>query len=78
MAAMNEFEPLSLTRQELIEMDYGQKQDMLLMIAQRVLDLKTEFVSVSGRYAEIKAELDALKHVASMLQSELRATQRLG
>jgi len=75
---MNEFEPLSLTRQELIEMDYGQKQDMLLVIAQRVLDLKTEFVSVSGRYAEIKAELDALKHVASMLQSELRATQRLG
>jgi hypothetical protein len=56
-------------------MDYGQKQNMLLIIAQRELDLREEFVQVSGRYAEIKAELSALKHASQLIQSELKATQ---
>ena len=72
---MAELKPLDLSPQELVVLDYGQKQDLLLMIAGRVLELKNEFVQISGRYAEIKAELDALKHVASMIQSELKATQ---
>jgi hypothetical protein len=48
---------------------------MLLIIAQRELDLREEFVQVSGRYAEIKAELSALKHASQLIQSELKATQ---
>lgn len=75
---MAELEPLSLSPQEVVALDYGQKQDLLLMIAGRVLELKKEFVSISGRYAEIKAELDALKHVSSVIQSELKATQSMG
>jgi hypothetical protein len=69
---------LNLSPQEMIAMDYGQKQDVLMLIAGRVLELKTEFVTISGRYAEIKAELDALKHVSSVIQSELKAEQAMG
>jgi len=64
-----------LTTHELISLDYGQKQDMLLIIGQKMLDLKTEYVKVSGRYAEIKAELDLLKHTKQVIQSDLKATQ---
>ena len=70
---MPELTPLDLTPAEVVAMDYGQKQDLLLLIGGRVLELKTEFVKVSGRHAEIKAELDALKHVSSVVQSALKA-----
>ena len=72
---MPELKPLDLSSQEMVALDYGQKQDVLLLITGRILELKNEFISVSGRYAEIKAELDALKHVSSVIQSELKATQ---
>lgn len=74
---LNGVDPLELSPHELVAMDYGRKQDLLLMIAGRILELKHEFVEISGRYAEIKAEIDALKHVASMIQSELKATQAM-
>ena len=70
---MSELKPLDLTPQEVVALDYGQKQDLLLMIAGRVLELKVELVPVSGRFAEIKAEMDALKHVSSIIQSALKA-----
>ena len=70
---MSELNPFDLTPQEVVALDYGGKQDMLLLIAGRILELKNEFVHVSGRYAEIKAELDALKHVSSVVQSALKA-----
>ena len=73
-----ELTPLDLSPQEVVALDYGQKQDLLLLIGGRVLQLKNEFVHVSGRYAEIRAELDALKHVSSIVQSELKATQASG
>lgn len=72
---MAELKPLDLTPAEVVALDYGQKQDLLLMIGGRVLELKSEFVQVSGRYAEIKAELDALKHASSVVQSALKAEQ---
>ncbi len=72
---MHDKQPLDLTPSEVLAMDYGQKQDLLMMIAGRTLELKTEYVHVSGRYAEIKAELDALKHVSSVVQSALKAEQ---
>lgn len=68
---------LDLSPQEVVSMDYGAKQDLLLLIGGRVLELKSEFVSVSGRYAEIKAELDALKHVSSVIQSAIKAEQAM-
>jgi len=70
---MRDKQPLDLTPSEVLAMDYGQKQDLLMMIAGRTLELKSEFVKVSGRYAEIRAELDALKHVSSVVQSALKA-----
>lgn len=70
---MSELKPLDLSPAEVVAMDYGAKQDLLLMIAGRVLQLKQEFITVSGRYAEIKAEIDALKHVSSVIQSALKA-----
>ena len=70
---MSELNALNLSPVEVVALDYGAKQDLLLMIAGRVLELKQEFISVSGRYAEIKAELDALKHVSSVVQSALKA-----
>jgi len=73
---MAELEPFELSQQELVDLDYGQKQDMLLIIAQKELELKAEFINVSGRYAEIKAELSALKHISQLIQSELKATQK--
>ena len=70
---MSELNALNLSPVEVVALDYGAKRDLLLMIAGRVLELKQEFISVSGRYAEIKAELDALKHVSSVVQSALKA-----
>ena len=70
---MSELNALNLSPHEVVALDYGAKQDLLLMIAGRVLELKQEFISVSGRYAEIKAELDVLKHVSSVIQSALKA-----
>jgi hypothetical protein len=70
---VSELKPLDLSPAEVVAMDYGAKQDLLLMIAGRVLQLKQEFITVSGRYAEIKAEIDALKHVSSVIQSALKA-----
>jgi len=69
---------LMLTQSELVAMDYGQKQDYLLQIGQEMLDLKEEFVRVSGRYAEIKAHLDLLKNLKQVIQSDLKATQASG
>ena len=70
--------PLDLSSTDLLALDYGQKQDMLLLIAQRMLDLKTDLIKVSGRYAEMKAEIDMLKHAGQFIQSELKATQVTG
>jgi len=68
-------QPLDLTPSEVVALDYGQKQALLMLIAGRTLELKTEYVQVSGRYAEIRAELDALKHASSVVQSALKAEQ---
>jgi hypothetical protein len=70
--------PLDFLQTDLVALDYGAKQDMLLLIAQRMLDIKTELITVSGRYAEIKAEIDMLKHAGQFIQSELKATQVIG
>ena len=72
---MPEMKPSDLSQTELLSLDYGQKQDTMLVIGQRMLDLRSEYVTISGRYAEIKAELDMLKHVKQILQSDLKATQ---
>ena len=72
---MSELKPADLSQTDLLSLDYGQKQDIMLSIGQRMLDLKTEFVTISGRYAEIKAELETLRHVKQIIQSDLKATQ---
>jgi len=37
------------------------------------LRLKVEFARISGRYAELRAEMQVLKEVKSALQSAIRA-----
>jgi len=64
--------------EELIALDYGQKQDLLMMISGRILQLKTELIEVSSRYAALKTEIAALKDAGQFIQSELKATQKLG
>jgi len=50
---------------------------MLQQIAQEILDLRMELAQVSGRYAELRANLQVLKEVKSALQSALRAESQL-
>ena len=58
---------------ELLALDYDAKVKLLQQIAGEILALKVEFAQVSGRYAELRANLQVLKEVKSALQSAIRA-----
>jgi len=58
---------------DFIALDYDSKVKMLQSIAGEMLVLKMEFAKVSGRYAELKAEMSVLRSVVSALQSAIRA-----
>ena len=60
---------------DLLALDYDQKVKMLERVAKEILNYQVEFAQVSGRYAEIKANLEVLKQVKSALQSAIRAEQ---
>jgi uncharacterized protein involved in exopolysaccharide biosynthesis len=62
---------------DLLALDYDGKVRMLQQIAQEILDLRMELAQVSGRYAELRANLQVLKEVKSALQSALRAESQL-
>lgn len=64
---------LDLEQVELIALDYDGKVKVLQAVAQELLDCKLEFAQVSGRYAEIRANIQVLKEVKSALQSAIRA-----
>lgn len=61
----------------MLALDYDGKVRMLQQIAQEILDLRMELAQVSGRYAELRANLQVLKEVKSALQSALRAESQL-
>ena len=59
----------------ILALDYDDKVKMLEKVAQEILELKIEFATISGRYAELRAKLQVLKEVKSALQSAIRAEQ---
>jgi len=58
---------------DIVALDYDGKVKTLQAIAGEILSLKIEFAKISGRYAEMRAELQVLKEVKSALQSAIRA-----
>ena len=58
---------------DFIALDYDAKVKMLQAIAGEMLKLKMEFAKVSGRNAELRAEMSVLRSVMSALQSAIRA-----
>ena len=58
---------------DILALDYDGKVKTLQAIAGEILHLKIEFAKISGRYAEMRAELQVLKEVKSALQSAIRA-----
>jgi hypothetical protein len=63
----------NLSKTDILDLDYGGKVLLLEKVGQEILNTQIEFASVSGRYAELKANLEVLKQVKSVLQSTLRA-----
>ena len=63
----------SLTGVDLLALDYDAKVKLLERIVGELLGLRLEFASVSGRYAELRANITVLKEVKSALQSAIRA-----
>ena len=66
-----------MTQTDFLALDYDGKVRTLQQIAQEILDLRMELAQVSGRYAELRANLQVLKEVKSALQSALRAESQL-
>ena len=66
-------EQLDLDQVDLLALDYDGKVKTLQAVAQQLLDVRLEFAQVSGRYAELRAEIQVLKEVKSALQSAIRA-----
>lgn len=58
---------------EIVGMDYDMKLKALEQAHQDLLTVQEEFVSVSGRYAELKALITLIKTRISALQTALKA-----
>ena len=62
-----------LSDTDLLALDYDGKVRLLQAVAQELLNLRMEFAKVSGRFAELRANVQVLKEVKSALQSAIRA-----
>ena len=62
-----------LAKTDILSLDFDGKVKLLEAVAQEILDLKIEFAKVSGRHAELRAQMEVLKQVKSALQSAIRA-----
>ena len=63
----------ALTDVDLLALDYDAKVKLLERVVQELLAIRMEFANVSGRYAEIRANITVLREVKSALQSAIRA-----
>ena len=63
----------SLNNTDLLALDYDGKVKLLESVTQELLNLRLEFASVSGRAAELRANVEVLKQVKSALQSAIKA-----
>jgi len=64
-----------LSKTDILSLDYGGKVAMLEKVGQEILNTQIEFSQVAGKYAELKANIEVLKQVKSVLQSSLKAEQ---
>ena len=62
-----------LTDVDLLALDYDGKVKLLERVTKELLDIRLEFAQISGRYAELRANITVLKEVKSALQSAIRA-----
>jgi hypothetical protein len=62
-----------LSQTDLLSLDYGGKVELLERVTQELLDLRLEYASISGKAAELRANIEVLKQVKSALQSAIRA-----
>ncbi len=62
-----------LSDTDLLALDYDGKIKLLEQVAQELLNLRLEFAQVSGRYAELRANIQVLKEIKSAMQSAIRA-----
>ena len=62
-----------LTDVDLLALDYDAKVKMLEQLTGEMLALRLEFATVSGRHAELRANLQVLREVKSALQTAIRA-----
>lgn len=58
---------------DILALDYDAKVKMLEQIVKELLDLRIEFAQVSGRHAELHANITVLREVKSALQSAIKA-----
>lgn len=63
----------NLSDVDLLALDYDAKVKLLESVVNELLSLRLEFASVSGRYAELRANLQVLREVKSALQSAIKA-----
>ena len=67
-----------LSQTDILSLDYGGKVALLERVGQEILNMQIEFGQVSGRYAELKANLEVMKQLKSVLQSSIKAEQPEG
>lgn len=63
----------NLTGVDLLALDYDAKVKLLERVVKELLEIRLEFAQVSGRSAELRANVQVLKEVKSALQSAIRA-----
>ena len=63
----------SLSDTDLRALDYDGKIKLLEQVAQEMLSLRLEFAKVSGRHAELRANIQVLREIKSAMQSAIRA-----
>ena len=66
-----------LEKADILSLDYDAKIKMLEQVAQEILNSRMEFAKISGRFAELRANIQVLKEVKSALQSALKAEGQL-
>ena len=62
-----------LSKTDILSLDYGGKVELLEKVGQEILNTQIEYASVAGKHAELKANLEVLKQVKSVLQSSIKA-----
>jgi uncharacterized protein (DUF3084 family) len=67
-----------LSKTDILALDYGGKVQLLDKVGQQLLETQVEFGKIAGRYAELKANIEVLKQVKSVLQSSIKAEKSEG